>query len=142
MAMDWDDLFGTRPDGSKKGPGYLGPIKTEDGKQTITELSIGLPIRQKDGSYIEMDVPTMVPTLTRQELDFLRANSENLPRPGNPVMDSIARKAAEHAEQRISEGHSPFIEHGQRARRVGLIEESYKLNKGKNYGRRNDARGR
>lgn len=110
--------YGKRRDGKPKGPGFLGPVTA--GKDTMTELTIGLPIRQADGTEVEMDVPTMVPTLTPAELNYLKANRNRLPGPGHPIFDVIAGKAKTHAEERIASGQSPFIEAGQRARVVGL----------------------
>jgi len=92
-----------RPDGSKKSEiGFLGPIKRDDGG-TMTEFSIGVKI---DGT--EMDVPSMVPTLTEAEVETLRTLPE-----GKEVPIAIQRKAAAHARKRIAEGLDPFYKDGE-----------------------------
>lgn len=110
--------YGKRRDGKPKGPGFLGPVEADG--DVMTELTIGMPVRQPDGTEVEMDIPTMVPTLTPAELDYLKANRNRLPGPGHPIFDVIADKAKAHAEERLAAGQSPFIEAGQRARVVGL----------------------
>jgi hypothetical protein len=47
-----------RADGTKKGTGFLGPLKRPDG-MTMTEYSVGVNIDGKD-----VEIPTLVPTLT------------------------------------------------------------------------------
>jgi hypothetical protein len=92
-----------RPDGSTKSKvGFLGPIKRDDGG-TMTEFSIGVKI---DGT--EMDVPSMVPTLTETEVETLRTLPE-----GKEVPIAIQRKAAAHARKRIAEGLDPFYKDGE-----------------------------
>lgn len=87
-----------REDGTKKGKGFLGELKMTDGSGRImTEFSVGIEI---DGK--ETLVPSIVPTLTREEVDSLRA--------GGNVTPSIIRKAAAHARKRIDAGKSPFLE--------------------------------
>jgi hypothetical protein len=87
-----------REDGSMKGPGFLG-VRKGRGKmegKSMSEYSVGVEI---DGK--EMDVPSMVPTLSNDELDdVLHGN----------ITDSIQRKASDHAKQRISEGKSVLAE--------------------------------
>lgn len=90
-----------RPDGSMKGPGFLGPIKNAIG-QSREEYSIGVNI---DGK--EMEIPTFVPTLTAQELDYLTNMQE-----GMPIPKSIQEKAVGHALDRMRQGQSPFHANG------------------------------
>lgn len=87
--------YGERPDGTKKGRGFLGELPNNMGGVS-TELSIGVNI---DGK--ETLVPTLVPTLDQSELDLLLAG-------GKPTK-AIADKAARHAVERIKKGLSPFM---------------------------------
>lgn len=86
--------FGQRNDGTAKGTGYYGPIKAADGS-TMTELTVGVDI---DGK--QMEIPTLVPGLTRGEYD-------HLVKTGEPT-DAIVRKAVDHARKRLADGKSPF----------------------------------
>ena len=94
VKPDWK-----RPDGSTKGPGWLGRQKSNSGKD-MSEYSIGTEI---DGK--EVDIPTFVPGLTQKEIDFLKTepNVKDIP-------DSIFNKAKTHADKLISAGKSPFKE--------------------------------
>jgi hypothetical protein len=96
-----------RSDGSvKSAKGFLGPVKNNVQGGVMTEVSIGLEI---DGKEIE--VPAMVPTLTKDEINTLanmkiKGNAKNIPK-------SIMIKAKEHAQKRIKEGKSPFYKDGE-----------------------------
>tara|TARA_R110002020_G_scaffold13240_3_gene47758 strand:+ start:359 stop:742 length:384 start_codon:yes stop_codon:yes gene_type:complete len=96
------DMF--RSDGSvKSARGYLGPIiNLRDGK-TMTEFTVGIQI---DGE--ETEVPSMVPTLVSEEIEILR----NL-LPGEPIPESIVRKAKEHALMRMEQGKNIFYQDGE-----------------------------
>ncbi|MDR2219725.1 MAG: transglycosylase SLT domain-containing protein [Methylobacillus sp.] len=95
--------YGLRPDGSSKGSGFLGELKRADGGIS-TEISVGVTINGK-----EMDIPTLVPTLTKQERDWLLNNDVSDP---SKIPDSIIQKAVDHAKNRIAEGKSVFAESG------------------------------
>lgn len=87
-----------RNDGTKKGTGFFGVLKTTDGtNRDMTEFSIGVDFGQG-----ETEIPSLVPTLTKEELDFLRA--------GNDPSRAIVDKAINHAKQRIQAGKSPFAD--------------------------------
>lgn len=86
--------FGLRQDGTPKGTGFLGILKRPDGNIS-TEISIGVNF---DGK--ETEIPTLVPTLTQQEIDYLLS--------GARPTDIIIRKAIDHARQRMGQGLSPF----------------------------------
>jgi len=86
--------YGKRGDGSEKGSGYLGEVKRDDGRIS-TELSIGVNI---DGK--EVDIPSLVPTLSKQEVDYLS-------RGGKPT-GAIVEKAVSFARQRMKDGKSVF----------------------------------
>ena len=80
----------------KKGSGYLGPIKRSDGS-VMTELSVGVNI---DGK--ETEIPTIVPTLSSSEIEYLKKNSK----PTKEIID----KAVAHAKKRMKSGNSPFYD--------------------------------
>lgn len=93
--------WGARADGTEKGDGYFGPLQMKDGSGSVaTEISVGVNI---DGR--EMEVPTLVPTLTQAERDHLLS--------GRAPTQEIVRKAAEHARGRIAAGKSPFAQPGE-----------------------------
>jgi len=90
--------WGLRRDGTPKGNGFFGPLTMNDGSgKMATELSIGVDF---DGH--ETEIPTLVPTLSNEERQYLLAGND--PR-RNPA---IMRKAVDHARQRMSSGRSPF----------------------------------
>lgn len=93
-----------RADGSSKGNGFLGLLKRPDGKVS-SEISVGVNIGGK-----EVEIPTIVPTLTQQELDYLLTNPVG---DGHPIPPSIIQKAVAHAKERIAAGKSPFAEPGE-----------------------------
>ncbi|HLA60903.1 MAG TPA: hypothetical protein VK626_01535 [Nitrospiraceae bacterium] len=94
-TSNWDK----RADGSNKGNGFLGLLKRPDGKVS-SEISVGVEIGGK-----EVEVPTMVPTLSQGELDYLMTHSVDN---GTPLPRSIIQKATAFAKQRIAAGKSPF----------------------------------
>ena len=104
---DVEDPSMYRSDGSKKSArGYLGPVENKVQGGTMTEVSVGMEINGK-----EMEVPTMVPTLTKKEIEALanmqlEGNAKNIP-------ESIIIKAKQHALQRIAKGLSPFYQDGE-----------------------------
>jgi hypothetical protein len=101
-----------RPDGTMKDVGYYGRLKSPMG-QTVTEYSIGVPVLGK-----EMDVPTLVPGLTEQEKQYILQRADRGMSIGrDPIGNTIAEKAIQHAEQRVMKGLSPFyssVEEGSR----------------------------
>jgi hypothetical protein len=88
--------YGVRSDGSKKGPGFLGPRRAKDGS-IMTEFSVGVEF---DGKKAE--IPTLVPTLTPLEIQHLLD--------GNGPTDAIVDKAVRHARERMKKGLSPFAD--------------------------------
>lgn len=94
-----------RADGSEKGMGWLGLRRRPDGNVS-SEISSGIQVNGK-----EMDVPLMVPGLTKPELDYLMTNDPDLEK--NPdffkkMPRSILQKAQNFAKRRIEQGKSPF----------------------------------
>ena len=92
----------TRPDGTAKGSGWLGPHKTESGSD-VSEYSIGMDI---DGK--EMDIPTMVPGLNDDEIKQLLTAAEYESFPNT----AIVSKAVAHARKMLAEGKSVFAPEG------------------------------
>lgn len=86
--------YGTRPDGTAKGKGWLGELKRPDGRVS-TELSISF------GDVLGgKDIPLLVPTLTPAEVQQILSGGE----PPKSALD----KAIQHAIQRDKQGLSPF----------------------------------
>jgi hypothetical protein len=81
-----------RADGSEKGDGFFGALKRPDG-DVSSELSIGVPINGE-----EMEIPSLVPTLTAPELHYLLTTDG----PGSEMPRSIVDKAIAHAQQRLA----------------------------------------
>jgi hypothetical protein len=92
----------TRPDGTRKGSGWLGPHKTQSGSD-VTEYSIGVEI---DGK--QMDIPTMVPGLTAAEIKQVLTAAEYEEFPNREIVG----KAVAHARKMIAEGKSVFAPEG------------------------------
>ena len=106
----------TRPDGSiKSNRGYLGQVKRDDGG-VMTEYStnvddINAAFGDSKFSRIDergmkvVDFPTLVPTLTKEEVEALRTLPE-----GERVPREIIIKAADHAAMKLQKGESPFYQ--------------------------------
>lgn len=92
-----------RPDGTMKDVGFLGPLKSPSGKD-VTEYSVGVPIMGK-----EMDIPTLVPGLSKEEINYvLKRSDSGLPIGKDAMGNAIVQKAYQHATQRVKQGMSPF----------------------------------
>ena len=96
-----------RADGAKKSArGFLGPVKNLISGGTMPEFSTDMNYGGKS-----IQIPTMVPTLSREEISYLQNMS-----PGrgwdmsNPIARSVIDKARAHARQRLDEGKSPFYQ--------------------------------
>jgi len=98
VDKDSDYGYGDRPDKTKKGLGYFGELERPDGTGVMTEYSIGVPINDK-----EMDIPTLVPTLTAEEVQHILNIKD-----GEHIPHNIVSKAIEHAHKRIKEGKPVF----------------------------------
>lgn len=94
--------YGNRPDGSKKGKGWLGPIDLGDGN-VATEYTSQSQSVLVDGKQI--DFPTLVPTLTKEEIEEMR----KLMAAGKDPSKSVMQKAVDHALKQLSEGKSVFV---------------------------------
>ena len=89
-----------RLDGSKKGSGWLGVFELPNGT-IVSEYSISVEL---DG--MEMEIPTLVPTLTLEERALVLQSSQD----GSKLTQAIYGKAVRHAMSQISNGNSPFVE--------------------------------
>lgn len=99
IASDWPDRgYGLREDKTQKGKGFMGMIKRPNDKLKSSEISVGVNI---DGK--EVLIPSMVPTLTKSQLDVLLS----LP-PGTVPPRDIIQAASKFAQDRISKGLPPF----------------------------------
>lgn len=94
--------WGKRPDGSDKGNGFLGVLQRPDGGVS-TEISVGMEIGGK-----ETDIPLLVPTLTRPEIDGILALDEGDPEFFKKLPPGVLDKARAFAEQRIAAGLPVF----------------------------------
>jgi hypothetical protein len=94
--------WGVRADGTPKGEGFLGALRRPDGGVS-SELSIGVDFGQG-----ETEIPTLVPTLTAEDVQTLL----NLP-DDQPIPKAIADKASAFAQQRLAAGQSPFAGPGE-----------------------------
>jgi hypothetical protein len=91
-----------RPDGSRKGSGFLGTLKRPDGG-VMSELSVGLPVNGQ-----ETDIPSIVPGLTKAELDAILKWQE-----GQELPNSVYDKALAFAKQRAAQGRPFFAQPGE-----------------------------
>lgn len=103
-SQDDPSTFGKRTDGTPKGKGYLGVLKRPDGGVS-TELSAGFNI---DGQ--ETDIPLLVPTLSKQEVDYLLSAKEDDKDYFKKMPPQIMDKALEHAKKRRKEGKSVYAD--------------------------------
>ncbi len=86
--------YGRRVNGTPKDVGFLGELRRPDGGVS-SELSMGVNI---DGK--ERLIPSLVPSLSKEEIDRLLGNGGFTP--------EIVQKAVDHARRRMAVGISPF----------------------------------
>lgn len=96
--------FGTRPDGTLKGKGFLGELKRPDGTVS-TEISVGYEINGK-----QIDIPLIVPGLNKKELNYLLKTDIKSKDFFKNMPDGLEEKAIAHAKKRLSEGKSVFAD--------------------------------
>lgn len=94
--------YGMRENGTAKGRGWMGELPRPDGGMS-SELSAGVNIGGK-----ETLIPLIVPTLTKQEVDWLLNEQSDGQDFYKRLPRSILVKAVDHATQRINQGLSPF----------------------------------
>ena len=102
VAMGKQTDYGNRPDGSKKGTGFLGELKLPSG-DIATEYSVQSDAVKVKGKRV--DFPTLVPTLTKEEVALMV--NDIIPNDKEPP-ESIMQKAIKHANDRIKAGKSVF----------------------------------
>lgn len=90
--------------GPPKGLGYFGPLTRPDDPNTVmSEYSLNGDINGKPTEY-----PSIVPTLSKDELTSILNSKE-----GQPLPQSVLQKAQAYATQRVNAGQSPFAEWGE-----------------------------
>lgn len=94
--------YGLRPDNTPKGEGYFGALPGRLPGQLSSELSVGVGLNGK-----EQYMPSIVPGLSPDELDYLLAGGKPGMEPG--LMDKIVG----HAKARIGQGQSPYAREGE-----------------------------
>lgn len=104
--------FDLRDDGSVKGLGFLGPFQMPDGG-TAGEYSIAESehLRDAKGQYISY--PSLVPTLTRDEVLAVLKNAASKENPKPPLPDSVYDKAEAFALYRKAQGLPLFARPGE-----------------------------
>jgi hypothetical protein len=104
-----DEDYGMRNSGgSKKYTGWKGELKRlDDPNQVSTEISTSVGL---DGK--EVEIPLIVPTLNKRELNFLLSVDPQSKEFGAKLPPSIMKKAIDHAVTRMKSGKSPFKEPG------------------------------
>jgi hypothetical protein len=97
----WDEATQSYA-GPPKGLGFLGPLKNTSG-DVMTEFSIDESINGKNVS-----MPTLVPTLTRDEVSAVLAMKD-----GDTLPANVRAKAIAFAKQRLAAGQDPFAGPGE-----------------------------
>ena len=125
----------TRPNGTKKSnTGYLGQVKRDDGS-VMTEYStnvddINAAFGDSKFSHIDergikvVGFPTLVPTLTKEEVETLRTLPE-----GERIPREIIIKAADHAAMKLNKGESPFYQDKKQSSLLSNKDKKIKKNK-------------
>lgn len=108
--------FGVRWDGRLKGKGFLGILKLKGGG-FATEYSVGVQLEANEGR--ETEIPTLVPTLTKAEIDLMV--NDIIPN-NEPIPDEILQKAVDHANKRVRDGKSPFADEGKKPEGITEFE--------------------
>jgi hypothetical protein len=94
--LRYGNRYGTK---DPKASGYFGELQTPIANNVATEYSVGQNINGKG-----LEMPSIVPTLTRDELEqtLIAAGS------GNQPSQSVYDKSLQYAKDRIAQGRSPF----------------------------------
>lgn len=102
MPTEPDYGYGNRYNSDQpKGLGYFGPLADGDGVRS--EYSIGVNIGGK-----EVEIPSLVPTLTEDEVRSVMAMKD-----GDRMPHSVVQKAIAHATGRMQGGKDPFAATGE-----------------------------
>jgi hypothetical protein len=86
--------YGKRIDNTNKDVGYLGEIRMPNGRDVMTEFSVGMPNTE------ETFRPAIVPGMHPADINYMRETEK--------VPEDVYAISQKHAEERISEGKSPF----------------------------------
>lgn len=92
--------YGLREDGTQKGSGWMGELRNANG-DIVTEYTITVDLFNQ-----QMTIPSIVPTLTDEEIQQVLDASANGEYP--PV--NVEAKAIRHAQKRLMENKSPFAD--------------------------------
>ena len=95
--------FGKRNDGTKKGKGWLGVVDLGSGN-VATEYSTQSDAVKVNGQRV--DFPTLVPTLTPEEIETMKKVISSKGKIPEPIM----QKAIEHARKQLAANKSVFAE--------------------------------
>lgn len=95
----------TRPDGTKKGKGFYGNLPNKNGNIS-SELSISSSDVEEGKEVL---IPTLIPGLSRKEIDYLLSNKYN-PQSRVGIDNIISRKAIDFARKRKQQGF-PYFAH-------------------------------
>ena len=101
MGEQAPEEWGLRNDGTKKGLGWLGPLKTSTGQDT-SEYTVGV---QLDG--VETDIPTLGPWLINKDLELMLTDiipNKKMPPP------HIIQQSVDHAKKQRAQGLSVFAD--------------------------------
>jgi|SRR5262245_5583428 len=101
--------FDLRPDGSVKGLGFLGAFALPDGRMA-SEFSIADSEQLKDAKGNYLDYPSLVPTLTRDEVKAVLRSAAD---PQVKLPQSVYDKAEAFALFRKSQGLPLFARPGE-----------------------------
>lgn len=108
-----DDRSQLRPDGTKKGKGWLGTFKNSKG-ENVSEYSISVPTEELQGMDLPKGtilnrpntlIPTLVPDLTDEEIESVIKATEG---ENKELSNEVVRKAFSHAQSQLSKGKSQF----------------------------------
>ncbi|HMF95105.1 MAG TPA: hypothetical protein VKE96_12455 [Vicinamibacterales bacterium] len=103
------DQWDVRPDGSKKGLGFLGVLRVPGTDDVASEYSIADSEKLKDAKGNYLDYPALVPTLTKTEVQQVLDAAKH----HRPVPAPVAAKAEAFALQRRAEGKPLFAQDGE-----------------------------
>lgn len=95
--------YGSRPDGTKKGKGWLGEIDLGNGS-VATEYTTQSDAVKVNGKRV--DFPTLTPNLTPDEVEAMKKVIAT----GGEIPEPIMQKAIQHAKKQIAEGKSVFVD--------------------------------
>lgn len=93
--------YGNRPDGTKKGKGFLGEIKRPD-NTVMTEVTMGFDI---DGKRV--DLPLITKNSTKEDIEYLKKSELDLKKNPNLIKNApagLVDRAITHAMNRRKAG--------------------------------------